>query len=224
MALPKLLQGPAKAGDVQGRRVLHDLHGETGGLDARLVSACARGRRPESRGRGPGSTRGRSPTGGGLPAARPASLRAAATQARSLAASARFRRTYSKSTAGRSALVPLGPRMRHSRPKSSGFARPRPRKWAERRRRGGRAPGSDRGELRLGWHGLRFCIGHATDSRESPFAGDRGEIGSSDATHLGSDRARPSQAGNRRVQKVGRTEHPESGRGDPGCACPPGRG
>ena len=44
--------------------------------------------------------------------------------ARSIAASARFLRMYSKSTPGRSAFVPRGPRIRHSRPWSLSWPDP----------------------------------------------------------------------------------------------------
>jgi len=54
----------------------------------------------------------------------PASTSAVAMQARSIAASARFLRTYSKSTAGLSAFVPFGPRIKHSSPWSRGWVEP----------------------------------------------------------------------------------------------------
>ena len=90
-----------------------------------------------------------------------ASSSTAATQARSTTASARLRRTYSKRTAGRSALVLLGPRMRRF---DGVQLRGAVADVEDGLEHDGQAARLEDGveQCRLGWHEARFCTGRAT--------------------------------------------------------------
>ena len=129
--------------------------------DSARLAGVVRGGSPGSPGRGPGSRRGRSGRGGARRGARCASpgrrRRRPGRWPPRRACAARTRRA----PPGARRWCPRGPRIRHSRPKSCGLVGPDLEDGLEDDRE---PPGLEEliEEGGLGWHGLRFCTGHAT--------------------------------------------------------------
>ena len=101
------------------------------------------------------------------PGSRAASASAAATHARSIAASARFLRTYSNSTAGRSAFVPLRPADQALEAVELQPPGPHLEDGLENDREAARFQQRIE-QSGVRWHVLRFCSGRATRGFPSP--------------------------------------------------------